>query len=285
MKGRAAVQQGDYKTACPLFAESSRLDIKVGTLLNLADCEEHVGQLAEALQHWQQAVQLGKATQDRRTTEARSRIAALEGRVPRLTVRLSSNTPTSAIVTRDGVALGGPTLGVPLPLNPGEHVVEVQASGHEPKKFNITLAEGESKQLEVSVGPALPTPAPEPVIPTSPSQPGPAPETDNTLAYVFGGIGVAGVVVGSITGAMLINKNRTIDAQCNENNQCSDKGLAAVDDAKGLVPISNVAWIVGVVGLGAGTYLLVTSGPSTPEESQQAITRPRGIGIQLSGEL
>ena len=169
----------------------------------------------------------------------------------------------------------------------GDHEIVVQAAGHEPNAFRITIAEGESKELSVAAGPALPaslTPAqPPPVVPDRPE---PAAESDDTLAYVLGGIGVAGIVVGSVTGAMIMNKNRTIDAQCNDNNECTDEGLAAVDDAKGLVPISNVAWIVGVVGLGAGTYLLVTSGPSSPgDEGAHGLARPRGIGFQLTGEL
>ena len=286
MKGRDAVEQGNYQAACPTFAESYRLDAKVGTLLNLADCEEHVGQLAEALQHWQQALQLAIATNDRRIDEARARLAGLESRVPRLTIRLAPNVPASATITRDGVSLGRPSLGVPLSLNPGDHVVEVRAAGHEPRRYAVAVAEGETKELNVSAGRALSGGPVRPNAPATPADREPPAAPDNTLAYVLGGIGVAGVVVGSVTGAMLMSKNRTIDEQCNASNECSPAGLEAVDQAKGLLPISNVAWIVGVVGLGAGTVLLVTSGsPTPPRESTGALVRPRGIGLHVVGEL
>ena len=288
MQGREAVKQRDYEKACPLFAESSRLDLKVGTLLNLADCEEHVGQLAEALQHWKQAVQLGTATRDRRAEEACRRLDALEGRVPRLIIHLAPDAPASTRVTRDGVELGQATLGVPLPVNPGEHEIEVITPGHAPKRYAAAVAEGEVKELDVTVGGRLPE-RPEateaPLVPPR-AAPEPVAEPDNSLAYVLGGVGIAGVVVGSITGAMLIDKNRTIDAQCNADNECTEQGLAAVEDAKGLVPISNVAWVVGVVGLGASTYLFVTSGPSAPgDEGAGALRRPHGIGLRLAGDL
>ena len=54
--GRADVERGDYASACPKFADSQRLDPAPGTLINLADCEEHVGQLARAWQHWREAI-------------------------------------------------------------------------------------------------------------------------------------------------------------------------------------------------------------------------------------
>lgn len=282
-KGRDAAVQNDFETACPLFEESNRLDAKVGTLLNLADCEERIGKLAEALQHWHQAVQLGTATGDVRVREARSRSATLDGRVPRLTVKLAEGVPASAKVERDGVPLGRAALGVAMPLNPGTHVVEVRAPGHEPKRFRFTVAEAESKDLHVTVGPRLPEPTAD-APPPSLDQQLERPDSDRSLAYALGGIGLAGVIVGSVTGAMLWNKNRTIDAQCNDRNQCSSEGLGAVEDAKGLLPVSNVAWIVGVVGLGASTYLFLTSGPSEagPPGPAQSVVGD-GVGVHVRG--
>ncbi len=283
-QGRDAAVRHDHATACPLFEESNRLDARVGTLLNLADCEEHIGKLAEALQHWHQAIQLGTATGDRRAEEAKSRHAALDARVPRLTVRLADGAPEYTEILRNGVALGKATMGVPLPLNPGAHVVEVRAKGHEPRSYRVAMQEGESKELHVTAGAQLPdVPQQEPR--TVPSHIRIQEEPDDTLAYVLGGMGVAGVVVGSVTGMMLWGKNRTIDAQCDARNQCSEEGLEAVDDAKGLLPVSNAAWVVGVVGLGASTYLFVTSGPSSDSREVTSSVPRQGIGMHLRGEF
>src|SRR5450755_3617279 len=54
--GRAAAQRGDWETACPKLRESQRLDPAAGTLLNLADCEEHRGKVATAWQLFRQVV-------------------------------------------------------------------------------------------------------------------------------------------------------------------------------------------------------------------------------------
>jgi TolA-binding protein len=52
--GRLHSLAGEYAAVCPLFAESLRLDPAPGTLLNLADCEEHIGRTATAWAHFRE---------------------------------------------------------------------------------------------------------------------------------------------------------------------------------------------------------------------------------------
>src|SRR3989442_15930933 len=51
--GRAASKRGDTKVACERFSESYRLDAAVGTLLNLAACEEALHRLVDAWKSYQ----------------------------------------------------------------------------------------------------------------------------------------------------------------------------------------------------------------------------------------
>src|SRR5262249_26584812 len=64
-EGRAAAQKGDWETACPKLRESQRLDPAAGTLLNLADCEEHRGKVATAWQLYRQVVESLPETDER----------------------------------------------------------------------------------------------------------------------------------------------------------------------------------------------------------------------------
>src|SRR5262245_40658607 len=50
-QARKTVKSGDYALALAQFQASHRLDPAPGTLLNIADCEEHLGRLSAALRH------------------------------------------------------------------------------------------------------------------------------------------------------------------------------------------------------------------------------------------
>src|SRR5689334_6484425 len=47
-QGRAAMARGNFADACVAFEKSARLDPAVGTLANLAMCQERLGRTAEA---------------------------------------------------------------------------------------------------------------------------------------------------------------------------------------------------------------------------------------------
>src|SRR5262245_21083695 len=60
-----AAKKGDWAKACGQFAESHRLDPAPGTLINLADCEEHRGLIASAHRHFLEAETQFKAGDSR----------------------------------------------------------------------------------------------------------------------------------------------------------------------------------------------------------------------------
>jgi len=65
-EGRRAADAGDYVAACTRFEQSYSLDPAPGTLLNWADCEEHRGESALALQHFRRLDDQLPAADDRR---------------------------------------------------------------------------------------------------------------------------------------------------------------------------------------------------------------------------
>src|SRR5271163_2218463 len=96
-KGREAAEKGDWASACPKFSESQRLDPAPGTLLNLADCEEHLGQVASAHEHYKTALETMSSSDDR-IPFAKQHIAALERKVPHLTLNATADLPSGAKV-------------------------------------------------------------------------------------------------------------------------------------------------------------------------------------------
>lgn len=274
-QGREMLKNGDLEKACPLFAESLRLDPAVGTALNLAECEERRGQLTSALRAWQQAINLAEANNDERGQVAQQRYDALLPTVPRLTIVLAPDSPGGTTVMREEVLLGSATLGRPLPVDPGRHVITVRAPKRKETRVTIVLDPGDARTVTVSPGPLLkPDPVRGPVIEVKDDG-----KSQRTLAYVLGGVGVAGIVAATVSGVMLLDSRKRVDEHCDDSNRCDQEGLDAADRGKLLVPINTVAWVVGVAGLGAGTYFYL----SAPPPSVSTSATPSGAYLQLRG--
>jgi predicted benzoate:H+ symporter BenE len=75
-----------------------------------------------------------------------------------------------------------------------------------------------------------------------------------------GGVGLAALGVGSVFGVEALQKRRDSDALCNGNTCRAQAGVDLNADAQRFATYANVGIGVGVVGLVAGTYLVLTSG-------------------------
>jgi tetratricopeptide (TPR) repeat protein len=144
---RQLVSQGKYAEACPKFAESNRLDPATGTLLNLADCYEKVGKTASA---WAAFTEVASMANDSRAQFARGRAAALLPTLAKLTLQLA-NPPAGAVITRDGVAMPVAMLGVPIPVDPGRHVIEATAPGRIRFQRSVDIAASASTTIVITL--------------------------------------------------------------------------------------------------------------------------------------
>lgn len=258
--GRDAVARGDYERGCQQLRESNRLEPAVGTQFNLADCEEKRGKLSTAWTLFR-AVAEKVPEGDERAVIARERADALNGRLPKVTLRLAADAPTETTVRDGDIELGSASFGVPIPIDPGPHEFIVSAPGRPTRKFHVMFREGETQLLEVRPGGSS-EPETRPAV-EGPATATPAPSrgsSTRTLGWVLGGVGVAGIGVGAVAGIMVLGKKNTADEAC-PAKQCTDKsGLEAIDAAKTFQVVSNVGWVVGVLGLGFGTYFVLTGG-------------------------
>jgi hypothetical protein len=147
-----------YATACPALEESQRLDPRHGTLFTLAECEANAGRLATAVAHYEdylaavsRAPVAQQSAQRDRVRVATERRDAILGEVPTLTLVLPEFTPQDVLVTRDGIALGAPALNVPLPIDPGSHVVGIQLPLGKLVEQTIVVARSEHKRVILDV--------------------------------------------------------------------------------------------------------------------------------------
>ncbi len=250
-QGRQAMEAKNYMDACQKFAESQKLDAAAGTLMNLATCEEKLGKLASAWQHWKEAIDALPAKDDR-ISFARSRVDELEKKLPRLQVTLLSGGDRGAKVDRDDIELGPGGQGVPLPVDPGPHTISVRMAGHFPKSVTVSLAIGEQSQVDMHPGAIDPAAA-------AANQGGPSKGSTRTLGWVLGGVGVAGVGAGIASGLMIVDTKKTVTDNCSADKVCTQEGLDAAASGKRWLVVNTAGWIVGALGLGFGAYFVLSS--------------------------
>jgi hypothetical protein len=76
------------------------------------------------------------------------------------------------------------------------------------------------------------------------------------LAWVAGGVGVAGLAVGSVFGVMTLEKRDDIGDHCT-GARCDATGARLHDDAQHLALVSTIGFAVGVVGLATSAVLFM----------------------------
>ncbi len=278
-KGVADMQAGHFDVACPALEESEQLDPHPGTLFTVAECQAKWGKLATAVAHYQDYVgvvsRLPSDQQTRhhaRVVSANAQLAKLKPSVPQLTLVLPANAPAGTTVSRDGVQLQGAALGLALPVDPGEHVIVTRAPGGEDTSVSVSLAAGQTKRVELEVKAVVAAPVVAPVAPTAPitTSPSPAPESQRsskTPAYVIGGIGIAGMAVGSVAGILVFSKKSTVSSKC-QDHTCDDAGVSAANSGKTLALVSDIGFGVGIVGLATSAILLLSQ-PKAEASAQQ----------------
>jgi hypothetical protein len=260
-RGREAMEAKRYDEALPWLAESQRLDPAAGTLMNLATCEEKLGKVASAWQHWKEAMDALPPGDDR-VPLARSHIDALERKLPRLAISLATGREQGARVFRDDIELGSASQGVPLPVDAGAHTVTVKMPGRVVERTVVRVAEGEQKRLEVHPGAIEPSAL---TVATS------APAWPRTMGWVMAGAGVAGVGTAAVTGIMLLDYKSTVETECPNKSCLSQEGFDAAATARTLTTVNTAAWVAGGVGLGLGAYLLFST---TPRDTGKAAVTP-----------
>jgi hypothetical protein len=103
-------------------------------------------------------------------------------------------------------------------------------------------------------------------------------------AFVAGGLGLAGVVVGAVAGGLMLADKGTVSADCTDApggvSLCkTPAGVAAGNSAKTLGLVSSVGWVTALAGLGVGTVLFVTEpAPAKPSQGGR-IGRWVGAGL------
>lgn len=300
-QARDLAKQENWEEACPKFEASFRYDPVLGTKLNLANCYERTGKLASAWGLYRDAVELARKAADiKRADYAQKQAAALEPRLPTLSISLAAGSPAGLLVKRDGDELDAGALGAALYVDPGVHVIEVDAPGFQSFHTTVTLAERQKESVEIPALTPLPVqpqvteapPPPEPTLDVTENAPPPPPRTRLYLGIGVGAAGLAAVGTGLVFGVKAGSTNDEAKDLCGAELECSaanyDRGRDLVDKAKSQATISTALVIGGGVAIAAGAVLALTA-PRAKERTTAAKLVPtaheRGAGLAVLGSF
>ncbi|MCU0691400.1 MAG: hypothetical protein MUF54_08360 [Polyangiaceae bacterium] len=280
---RLDFDRGDFASACAKFEESNRLDPAPGTLLNLALCLEKAGLVASA---WQRYRQASEVLRDDRLAFATARAEAVEQRLPRLVVVLRDNVPAEARVFRNRVELKRASLAVPLPVDPGIHVIVVKAPGRRDAQFQVEMKEGQTREVLAAVGPVATPTRSDAAVAAAAQSPSSWPQVgSSSWLWILGGIGVVGVTTSLVTGGLAMSKLQVVQDHC-VDKRCDQEGLDAASAGSTFATVSTVTGVAGVVALGAGAYLLLSHDEQGRESTVvHAALRPDGGFVGVSGRF
>jgi hypothetical protein len=225
--------------------------------------------------------------------------ADLGPRIPDVTVFIEPAV-AAGHVQIDGLALPHMLRPLPFKLNPGAHMLVVEAAGYDTHTQQFSLAQAEHAELRIALS-ALPPSASASITPAPPVSPAPvAAASASTLAAVDAGdpnragrtrgyialaAGGAVLAAGVVTGIVSATKTASIRDRC-DGLQCPASVRADVDTANALANITNVAIPLGLLGLGYGVLELLLHRSVEPEGAAHGVSVSFGLGTaSIRGDL
>ena len=245
--GITLMKQKQYAEACPKIEASYKLDPQIGTLLNLADCHEKQGLLAQAWSEWGQARDKAKREGDTARVDLASRKqAALSPRLPRIIVNIQGDLDGLAVF-RDKTNLDPASFGVALPVDPGPHSITIRRGEVVLKETTIESKEKATDTVTLDTTDIPPPSAAGPTTDPSPDKKREKPVYVRKNPAMFGG-GIAMAIVGGIA---------------------TPVGIIAIAGTNGN-PGAWVTLLGGVGLLGGGVAMAVIGGEKVKKKQQSA---------------
>ncbi|WP_437629946.1 PEGA domain-containing protein [Sorangium sp. So ce854] len=274
-------QAGNWAAALQRFREVGQVRMTPQVRFHIAVCEENLGRLVAALGGYELALAEADAVGPDFRAEVEQSIGRLRARIPKLVI-VRGKGAASAAVALDGVSLGGTSIGVEVPLDPGPHALTAKAPNHKPFQQTVELKEGGVTRVEVTLE-ALPQ---ELLI-----QAGALPEKppSKVVPYVIGGVGAASLIGSGVLFALRQGALQEMEDACGQGGRsCPPSMQSRYDDLKFYHYGAQVALGVGVVAVGTATAILLLQRktPKEPAKTSLELVPVAGgaeIGARLSG--
>ena len=302
-RGRELRNKGDCASASPIFYKAWRIYPQgLGNLRNYAECEEQLGHYASSRRAWLDIKRaLLTAPNDPKyegwekdAEEAANRIKPKVAVVTvDVTVKIGdtkkpANEKSGVELVINGEPVAANLIGAPLERDPGQYTIRVQAAdAPQPVEQGIALAAGDNKKVSLEITRVPKEAAKDPnaggvvVDPGYPHGDDRGGSGTRTLGWIAIGVGAASLIGSAVTFLLYNGAKSDLEAACGPDweHTCPRSKEAqrndAVDQGKLMGTLSPIFLGVGVVGIGAGVALLVTS-PS--KSTAKGLTVHPGLG-------
>jgi hypothetical protein len=271
-EGRKLRMKGDCAGAIVRFRQALETYPEgLGSLRNMAACQEQLGLYASARRSWwdlrRGVLKSGAAKYEGWAEDAERAHAALEHKVPRVTIKLAGGKLDGVRVLLDGDSLPKRLWGVPVERDIGEHRIAVWYGAATPFRRVVDLTRGSREVVTFTI----PAPTSKPVEDDG--------EPLRIAGYVaFGVGGLAAIGFGAALGvrqAALAD----LDAACADYSQCPQAASEPHERGKTASTLVNVFAVAAGVGIAAGIVLVVV-GHTT--ESASLVIAPT-VGGAIAG--
>ncbi|AKV00936.1 hypothetical protein AKJ09_07599 [Labilithrix luteola] len=266
-------KRGEFMNALQKYKEAEQIAVTAGLRFHKAYCLEMNGKSSQALEEYEAADKL--ATETGKTDVHNAVIARLDPlrvRVPRLTLHVDAHA-SKPDVQLDGHAVSAAALdGKPFFLDPGEHVIEARASGRQPFRQSINIAEGKNHSVDVVLTPIASSVTTDEAPPEGSKRRSlalPILTTAGTVAFA-----AAGVVTFVLAGSAQSDAEKSCSGGC-DDERSNVRTLDAV----------ALGSFIGAAALGVTSIVLWTSSgrrETANAPSTRLFASPRAVGIEGS---
>jgi len=249
-----ALRDTNLKQSCEKFQASFEKNPQaIGTLMNVALCDEKFGKIASAVAKFSEAADRAReGNLPEYLEEADKHIKALTPDLAKVTVKFLTKAPsgTKVLVGEQVIAMSLIEANKEIPVDPGELVIVVSAPGRLAYETKMMIGKKEVKSIEV--------PELKEGVTVKSSR-----RTIGLITTISGGATIATAVVLGLVARSRYKSDDAIGA-CTDG-VCPAEAQTKVENARQLGTVGTVVGAIGLAATGVGLYLWLTA----PKESNE----------------
>lgn len=308
VSGIRAFDEGRYSEAIDLLNRAENLVHAPVHWLYLARSHAALGQLVKAREYYLKLARERVADDAPQVSKdavgsAEAALAELEAKLPYVRVVVDNAGATDVRITRNGVRVPTPLIGVPYPVDPGKHTFQAFADGMQSDPRTVVIAPGSKPTVVLTL-----QTAPGATASGSGGRPGPssdgaqnmptaenhrAGEGDGAALRIAGFAGLGLAVTGATLGTIFLLKAADTEDEADAlHSECVDAcslqeqaEINALDyDVATQRTVAAIGYVAGGVCLAGGITLLILSAGSDEAGAQQNAPSVRPVfGLGYAG--